>query len=61
MPHDPRRFDNPGMPPTKWGEDTRVNVRWANGADARHAYTLGQLRWTITGSDFDIAQFWRSS
>lgn len=60
-PHDPRRFDNPGRAPSKWPEDTRIGICWANGNDARHTYTVAQIRWTITGHDFDVGQFWRAA
>lgn len=54
------RFDNPGFSPTKWQFDTKVNVIWANGRAAQHAYRVDQLRWTLTGNDWDIAQFWKA-
>jgi hypothetical protein len=57
---DARRFPNPGRPPSKWPADTRIGVAWANGADARHTYTVEQLRWTRTGSDFDVGEFWKA-
>ena len=60
MQHEPRRFNNPGMPPSKWGPDTKVRVAWSNGRDALHAYPINALRWTLTGDDWDIATFWKA-
>jgi len=54
------RFDNPGFSPTKWQFDTKVHVIWANGRTALHAYPVNALRWTLTGGDWDIAQFWKA-
>lgn len=54
------RFDNPGFSPTKWQLDTKVLVIWANGRAALHAYPVNALRWTLTGGDWDIAQFWKA-
>lgn len=44
---------NPGRrPPT--GE-LRFRVQFANGyIDDKHTYTAAQLRWTLTGSDWDV-------
>lgn len=60
MPSEPARFDNPGYSPTKWQFDTMVRVVWANGRPGLHAYTVSGLRWTLTGSDWDIATFWKA-
>lgn len=55
-----RRFDNPGRAPTRWPADAKVRVEWANGRPSLHAYRVAGLRWTLTGNDWDIAQFWKA-
>jgi len=32
-------------------------IEWANGHLARHNYTAGQLRWSLTNSPFDIGRY----
>jgi hypothetical protein len=60
MQHEPRRYPNHGRAPVKWPPDTRIQVRWSNGQDARHTYTVEQLRWTLTGSEFEVDLFWKA-
>jgi len=60
MQHEPRRYPNPGRAPSKWAADVRVQVRFANGRDARDTYTVEQLEWKKRGFDHDIAEFWRA-
>jgi hypothetical protein len=55
-----RRHENPGHPPRRWSADTRLGIEWANGTEARHTYFASQLRWTLTGHDFDIGRFWKA-
>jgi hypothetical protein len=61
MQHEPRRFDNPGMPPSKWGADTKVRVVFANGRPSLHAYPVSALRWDLAGDAWDIASFWKDT
>lgn len=46
------------MTPTNYRKprtgDTPLRVQWANGSISIHTYVASQLRWTNTGSDFDI-------
>lgn len=60
MPHEPRRWDNPGEPPSKWPADTLVEVEWSCGRTSRQPYRVDQLAWEKRGWDFDVARFWRA-
>jgi len=53
----PREWPNTGKPPRE--KTISLGIRWANGRASRHEYTAAQLRWTITGDDWDIRTFWR--
>jgi hypothetical protein len=53
----PIEHANRGKPPRD--ASIPLGIRWANGMTARHTYTADKLRWTITGSDFDVGHFWR--
>lgn len=57
MPHEPRRYANTGKPPRD--QTIPLGVRWSNGMTSKHTYRANQLRWTLTGSEFDVGQFWR--
>lgn len=50
-------YPNKGVSP----RDTSVllAIEWACGKLARHAYTAKQLRWSLTGHDYDIGRFAR--
>lgn len=61
MQHEPRRFDNPGRAPTRWPEDAKVRVTWANGRASFHAYPVNALRWSRTDSEWDVDTFWKDS
>lgn len=56
MPHD--RHPNKGKPPRD--QTIPLGIRWSNGMTSRHTFTADQLRWTITGEPFDVAEFWRA-
>ena len=46
---------NPGAYPDLMHPQTKLNVQFANGyIDDKHEYTPAQLRWTLTGHDFDV-------
>lgn len=45
---------NPGVLPDNVSPDTMVQVQWACGWIDHHIYAVKQLRWTITGHDFDV-------
>ncbi len=46
---------NPGAFPDKAPKDIKLRVQFANGyIDERNTYTPWQLRWTLTGSDWDV-------
>lgn len=53
----PRRYPNRGHPPRD--KTIPLQVEWHNGMTSKHSYTADQLRWTITGSEFDIGYYWR--
>lgn len=53
----PRQYPNTSKPPKD--KTIPLGIRWANGTISKHRYTADQLRWTITGSPFDIANYWR--
>ena len=45
--------------PTNWRPprtDRQLRVRFHNGEVSKHSYTAKQLRWTDTGSPFDIIE-----
>lgn len=63
MPHEPRRYENPGKPPARWPPDTQIGVQWRNGQTSRDTFTAQQLRWAPWPEGehpFDIALFWRA-
>jgi hypothetical protein len=46
---------NPGAYPDMLSPETRLRVQFANGRiDDKHTYTPRELRWTLTGYDWDI-------
>jgi hypothetical protein len=45
---------NPGRTPRTG--DRPLKVKFANGVEARWDYTARQLRWSLTGSEWDIAE-----
>jgi len=61
MSHEPRSFDNPGMPPSTWALDTKVRVVFVNGRCSLNAYPISALRWTRSGDAWDVAKFWKES
>jgi|GEM_PF-5427826 len=52
------RHRNRGTSPRD--KSVKLGVQWANGVESKHNFTSDQLRWTLTGSPFDIAWFWRA-
>jgi hypothetical protein len=58
MQHEPRRYPNTGKPPRD--KTIALGIVWQNGMTSKHTYTADQLRWTITGSEFDVGFFWRA-
>jgi len=57
--HDaPTEHPNKGRPPRD--QSVALGIRFANGKLARHEYTAGQLRWSLTGDEWDVAFFWRA-
>lgn len=44
-----------GKPPRD--KTVKLLIEWANGQPARHQYTADQLRWSLTGHDYDIGRF----
>lgn len=49
------------MTPTNWKPprtDKDIRVKFRNGETSKYAYQPRQLRWTDTGSDFDVTH-WR--
>jgi len=52
-----RRYPNRGHAPHD--HSIPLGIEFAGGHIARHPYTADKLRWSITGSEFDIAFYWR--
>lgn len=51
----PNFHKNPGAYPDAIHPDTRLIVQFACGyIDKKHTYTPAQLRWSLTGSAFDV-------
>lgn len=47
---------NPGTYPDKLPPETRLMVQFANGyIDKKHTYKPMQLRWSLTGHEWDVA------
>lgn len=47
---------NPGAFPDMIPPETQLRVQFANGRiDDKHTYTPRQLRWSLTGHDWDVA------
>ena len=52
----PGFFKNPGALPDKVPPGTKFRVQFRNGQiDDKHDYEPGQLRWSLTGHDWDVA------
>lgn len=51
---EPRWTPNPGKRP-RTGEKL-LRIKWANGEESKHLYRADQLRWSITGHDFDVGE-----
>jgi hypothetical protein len=49
---------NPGKSP-RTGERP-LKVRFANGYESRWEYVAAQLRWSLTGSEWDVAEVARA-
>jgi hypothetical protein len=49
---------NPGRAP-RTGERP-LRVKFANGRESIHAYAANQLRWSLTGSEWDISEVARA-
>lgn len=46
---------NPGSYPDKLPPSTKLIVQWGNGhIDKERTYTPSQLRWSLTGDDWDV-------
>lgn len=47
---------NPGAYPDKIPPGTKIRVQFGNGCiDDKHTYEPHQLRWNLTGDDWDVA------
>ena len=58
MLHEPIWHRNKGKPPRN--KTIALGIRWQNGMTSKQTYTADKLRWTLTGSDFDVAYFCRA-
>jgi hypothetical protein len=50
--------DNPGRAPRN--KDALWHLKFACGEFSTHTYTASQIRWTKTGSDWDVVQVARA-
>lgn len=53
-----RLYPNRGVSPRS--KTIPLHIIWANGLHSKWTYTADQLRWTLTGSEFDVGQFYRA-
>lgn len=53
-----RRYPNTGKPPRN--PNIPLGVQWRNGQDSKWTFFAPQLRWSITGHDFDVGRYWRT-